>query len=169
MRKQNEHSNKAIRLAGLLLCLVLVSTYFTSGLLARYTTTSEGEDAARVAVMAMDTSYVIENPISIAPGEDKTIEITLTNKKNNRICEVAQNYSMTVENITNNMELSFKYFLVSGAGNINEDSVSGTFKAGVEETVTYKIKIAWTGNPRPASSAFEVDGLKIVIKAEQVD
>ena len=149
---------------------LLVATFmFTGASFSKFASTSSEEDCARVAVMAMDTSCVIDRELAIAPGETVDFTIQLTNKQNDQICEVAQNYSMTVENLTNNMGLDCAYFLIDGAGETKKDTVSGTFHAGIEEVVTYKVKITWPQVPQPASSAFEVDGLKVVIKTEQVD
>lgn len=165
-----EKKNKMhLPLSAYLTYLLVATLLFTGVSFSKFATTSSGEDSARVAVMAMDTSYVIAEELPIAPGETVEFTVTLTNKEEDRICEVTQNYFMTVENLTNNMALSYDYFLMDGANEKVQDSVSGTFHAGVEESATYKIKITWTGAPQPASSAFEVDGLKIVIKTEQVD
>lgn len=165
-----EKKNKMhLPLSAYLTYLLVATLLFTGVSFSKFATTSSGEDSARVAVMAMDTSYVIAEELPIAPGETVEFTVTLTNKEEDRICEVTQNYFMTVENLTNNMALSYDYFLMDGANEKVQDFVSGTFHAGVEESATYKIKITWTGAPQPASSAFEVDGLKIVIKTEQVD
>ena len=167
--KYEKKKKMRLPLSAYLTYLLVATLLFTGVSFSKFATTSSGEDSARVAVMAMDTSYVIAEELPIAPGETVDFTVTLTNKEDNRICEVTQNYSMYVENLTNNMSLAFEYFLVEGASETKQDSVAGTFYAGVEESVTYKIKITWTGAPRPASSAFEVDGLKIVVKTEQVD
>ena len=155
---------------GIYLIYLLVATLLFTGVsFSKFATTSSGEDSARVAVMAIDTTHVIAQELPIAPGETNDFTITLTNKENDRVCEVTQNYSMTVENLTNNMALSYEYYLVENGTETKKDAVTGTFGAGIEEAVTYKIKITWNGAPQPAASAFEVDGLEIVIKAEQVD
>lgn len=167
--KYEKKNKMRLPLSAYLTYLLVATLLFTGVSFSKFATTSSGEDSARVAVMAMDTSYVIAEELPIAPGETVEFTVTLTNKEEDRICEVTQNYFMTVENLTNNMALSYDYFLMDGANAKVQDSVSGTFHAGVEESATYKIKITWTGTPQPASSAFEVDGLKIVIKTEQVD
>ena len=48
-RAVRKPKNAAMTLAMILLCLVLVSSYLTAGMLARYTTTDMGGDVARVA------------------------------------------------------------------------------------------------------------------------
>lgn len=167
--KYEKKNKMRLPLSAYLTYLLVATLLFTGVSFSKFATTSSGEDSARIAVMAIDTSYVIAEELSIAPGETVDFTVTLTNKEGDRICEVTQNYSMTVENLTNNMALSYDYYLMDGENESAKDSVGGTFHAGVEESATYKIKITWTGVPQPASSAFEVDGLKIVIKTEQVD
>jgi len=172
LSSHKKHKNKhkmRLPLSAYLTYLLVATLMFTGVSFSRFATTSSDEDSARVAVMAMDTSYVIRNELAIAPGETVDFTVTLTNKEDERICEVTQNYSMYVENLTNNMSLSFDYYLVEGTGETKLNSVTGTFNAGVEESVTYKIRITWSGVPQPAASSFEVDGLRIVIKTEQVN
>ena len=53
-------SNPMLTLAAILLCLVMISSHFTSGLYARYTASSEAHDEARVAsfVVATDLDHI---------------------------------------------------------------------------------------------------------------
>ena len=165
-----EKKNKLrLPISAYLTYLLAATLMFTGISFSKFATTSSGADHASVAVMAMDVSYEIENQFPIAPGETVEFTVTLTNKENGRICDITQNYSMTVENLTNNMNLSFSYILVDGENETAYNSASGTFHAGVEESATYRVIMTWTGAPQPANSAFEVDGLKIVIRSEQVD
>lgn len=167
--KYEKKNKMRLPLSAYLTYLLVATFLFTGVSFSKFATTSSGEDSARVAIMAMDTSYVIAEELPIAPGETVVFTVTLTNKEDNQICEVTQKYSMYVENLTSNMSLSYEYFLIDGTNETKQDPVAGTFYAGVEGSATYKIKITWTGVPQPAGSAFEVDALKIVVKAEQVD
>lgn len=167
--KYEKRKKMRLPLSAYLTYLLVATLLFTGVSFSKFAATTSENETAEVAVMAMDTSYVIAEDLSIAPGETVEFTVTLTNKKDNRICEVKQNYSMSVENLTNNMALAFDYFRMDGTTETKLDSVTGTFSANIEESTTYKIKITWTGAPQPASSAFEVDGLRIVIKTEQID
>ena len=54
------HRNRAMTTAGLLLCLVLATTFLVCGMLARYTSTGAGRDVSRVAkfdVTGTDTLF----------------------------------------------------------------------------------------------------------------
>ena len=67
--------NIALRLAGILFCLTLVSFYMVSGLFAKYTTSGKGSDSARVIkfgdITLTETGDFYEgNKIWIVPGLD---------------------------------------------------------------------------------------------------
>lgn len=48
LRKSPQNGNMAMRLAGILFCLTMLSIYMVGGLFARYTTSGQGGDSARV-------------------------------------------------------------------------------------------------------------------------
>lgn len=67
--------NIALRLAGILFCLTLVSFYMVSGLFAKYTTSGKGSDSARVIkfgdITLTETGDFYEgNKMWIVPGLD---------------------------------------------------------------------------------------------------
>lgn len=169
MRFRTQKVNIPMCVAYVLFCLTMFSVSLSGNLYARYTAKDISQDSARVAVMAANASYMLDRELPVAPGESVEFTLDLVNSANGHVCEVTQNYSMFVESLTENMELDFEYFLLDGGEETKTELVSGTFYAGVEASVTCKVKITWTGVPQPASSAFEVDGIRVVIQAEQVD
>ena len=97
-QKNNKKSSMGIgcvliRIAAVLFCLVVVSTYLMSGLFARYVAKGTGSDSARVAGFEVQLSGVmdgVEYKVSaLAPG---TIAITLNNQS-----EVAVSYKIRVD------------------------------------------------------------------------
>lgn len=56
-----------------LFCLVLITTHFTSGFMARYTTKSSGTDRARVA------AFAVEAELDPDPEEDSSYYISIHN------------------------------------------------------------------------------------------
>lgn len=156
-------------LACILFCLTLFSLHLTGGLYAKYTAKAKGEDAVRVAVMAMDATLVIDEDIYIAPGETQDFEIILTNKEGDRICEVVQNYTLSVKNLTENMKLNFEYYAVDGENATKVVEASGVFPAGIETSENYRVRVTWPDAPQPANQAFEVDALQLIVNAEQID
>lgn len=152
--------------------ILLATLLFTGVSFSKFATTSSGQDSARVAVMASDTSFVL-NDINLAPGDAYVdIPVTLTNQKDGRVCEVEQQYTMYVENITNNMELTFTYYNDKGVlikdGDTPVSEVVGFFHAAAVDTDTYTIRVEWTG-PRTEEYSHAVDALRVRIVAEQLD
>ena len=167
--KYEKKNKMRLPLSAYLTYMLVATLLFTGVSFSKFATTTVSEDNARVAIMAADIDYAIDQELRIAPGETQEITVTLTNKEGGRVCEVTQDYTLTVENLTNNMALTYEYFLVDDETETKKDSATGTFYAGEENSVTYKIKISWGTAPQPANMAFEVDALKIVVKTEQVD
>lgn len=91
--KTNRKVNIPMCVALVLLCLVLVSAHLTSGLFARYTSSSTGSDSARVAKFEVVTTGSTSG-ISVKTGtsdpDTTSYTITIENKS-----EVAVSYQLT--------------------------------------------------------------------------
>ena len=165
--------NIPMLLASVLFCLTLVTTCLVSSLFARYTASSTGFDSARVAVMAMNKTVTLNSPLIAAPGEEKVFTVRVTNKEGARVCEVAQQYILYVENMSGNMDLTYEFVgatptnYIDAAGN-EHIAVTGYFAPGEERSITYTVKVKWNAS-QPERMAFEVDALRIVVLASQVD
>ncbi len=156
-----------MRLALILLCATAFTTAMLSGLYARYLTKSSGQDSARVALMAGDATYTLSD-LYAAPGEENRIRFTITNTEGGSVCEVAQTYRVKVINLTKNLPLAFTYFKVDGGEQTKIDKIQGVFHAGESQSVTYEVQILWE-SPQPATQAFEMDALQVIIETEQID
>ena len=83
MTHQKQIRNPAITLAAILLCLVLITTYMTSGLYAKFTTSSSAGDSARVATFAIETDLdhirlgASDTPLLELGGEDEIESVDL--------------------------------------------------------------------------------------------
>ena len=151
--------------------ILLATLLFTGVSFSKFASTSSGQDGARVAVMASDASFTL-NSIQMQPGTTYVeIPVTLTNKKNGRVCEVEQEYTLYVENITQNVDLTFTYY--DNRGDLIMDNgqpateVRGFFYAAAEATATYTIRISWEA-PQPEDLSQAVDALRVYVLAEQV-
>lgn len=80
-----------IRTAAVLFCLVMITTYLTAGLYARYTASGKGTDSARVAKFDV-TAVGVEIQSKLDSVGDGEYKITVTNDS-----EVAVRYGMVVE------------------------------------------------------------------------
>lgn len=149
-------------LAGVLLCLTLISFHFCGGLYARYTAGGAGEDTARVAKFDISDSgaYFSQN-LLIQSAPDKPIEKQIEVKNNS---EVTVAYIVTIRNSTGNIPYTFS---VDDCAPLEDECVATCYLApGTQKTV--KIMVGWS-----AESALEyvgmVDLIKISICAQQVD
>ncbi len=81
----------SLSVASVLLCLVLLSAHFTSGMYARYVTSASGGDTSRIAKFVVSGKGA-EEPVQIKAGDTEgEYTITLTNNS-----EVAVRYDLTV-------------------------------------------------------------------------
>ena len=76
MKRKNRVS-KILSVAGVLLCLVMVTSYFSSGMLARYVTRANGDDTARIAALKVSAETVEKT--DAATAFTRTYEVTLKN------------------------------------------------------------------------------------------
>lgn len=92
---------RLIFLAGILLCLILITTAAMGGLFARYVATETGHDTARVAVFDVNAEWLPEiNPIS----RKHEVEVVCTQDEEESGC-----FELTV---TNRSEVAVAYKLV---------------------------------------------------------
>lgn len=95
-RRPMQVGDMVVRVALLLLCLVMVSAYMTSGLLARYTTSAQASDTARVAKFDVQVTGTPQNvEINASVSSSGVYHITITNQS-----EVAVQYTLAVSDIS---------------------------------------------------------------------
>lgn len=173
-----------LRIAAVLLCLVLVSTYLLSGLYARYTTSATGTDEARVAVFGSSESVTLDSGggllASMVPGNSATYKITVSNAQGDRVSEVAQSYNVEVET-AGNLPLTFT-LSENGKGTIAESSSASAafsihsfaaddmrFAAGAPQSKTYWLTVTWPANKNDAKYANVPDFIQVNVNVSQID
>lgn len=113
-KSSRKKPNIAICVAFVMLCLTLVSTYMTAGLLAKYTTSDQASDSARVAKFTVSSSALgtfekIESTFvlgDLAPT-DEFIKMKTFSIQNDS--EVSVECRIEVKNVTMNLPLVFDY------------------------------------------------------------
>lgn len=157
--------NISMYIACALLCLTLITTYMTSGLYARYTAQDEMYDGARVAefeVTDQYTSFSQNMRFDIAPDDEYTAKVTVKNNS-----EVAINYKLSVNNVTENIPLKFK--VSSDGGNTYKDlPYRGFDMAPGGATAIYTLKVEFD-DKNAINYMGMVDLIMIELKAEQID
>ena len=139
-------------LAGILLCLVMISTHFTSGLYARYSTVASGSDSARVIKFGQLTvTTENEKNIVFAPGAHlkNDIKISFGGSEASTIIFVAINAQGWT--VTNNVDYT------DSKGQLSWSVADGwTFLEGNENVYVYYQEL--TPNTVLTDSKFIKDG-----------
>lgn len=160
MKKESPRSNWIWYLAGVLLCLTLVSVHLTSGLYARYCSTASGEDSARVARFNVTAEGELTATFSalISPGE--TVEKTVKVHNNS---EVAITYTVSAENRFDNLPLTFSFTKQGAQGPELYLAAGGTAE--------FSLSIYWpTDNGKnDVSYSGKVDLVLLTLSAVQAD
>ncbi|MBR5520076.1 MAG: hypothetical protein IKU55_05105 [Clostridia bacterium] len=157
MKQVNMKTPLVFRVAVLLLCLLLISSYMLGGrLYARYITTDYSSDSARVASFAFsdDLNTKVQTLVLDAsmmyPG--KTLNTTAAISNNG---EVALRYIVTVENLTGNLPIEY--------GELG----AKTLYPGESSNVT--IALEWPAEKSSVEYVGKMDVLRISVLVEQVD
>lgn len=147
------------------LCYALVVTMALTGItLSGYVSSASDQDGARVAVMGAGVQALTTDQIYICPGEKVQIPFSITNTDAlGRVSEVTLNYSITVENIENNLPLTWELYSGDAVA-----AYSGRLNPGQEQTLSYSLEVTWPAEQNASAMAFEVDALRITVTAEQV-
>lgn len=166
-----EQKNKApvnwiLRAAGVLLCLVLASSYLVCGMFARYTTTATGSDTARVAKFSISGTAIQSADITadLSPGEAKTCQLEINNDS-----EVAVEFEVSIKNLTDNLPLDFSVRLENDSELQESDQFVFTDQMSPAEKTIYKLYILWPGDASSPQYSGMVDQIRVTVNATQID
>ncbi len=177
MKKERDRKgNILMYTVAVLLCATLFSMYLVGGLYARYTTNMVGSDSASVAEFNItEEGTLFENvETNITPGETQGVSLIITNKS-----DVAMEYTLTVENVTDNIE-PLKFVLKSADGSVspvptdsheNGISINSVRQLPGEHTDNYTLNIVWepTDEKDALARIGMVDYITVSITATQID
>lgn len=174
------------RVAALLLCLVLITTYLLSGAYSKFFSGASGGDSARVAHFSPNfTSAMVVDFKNATPGDATEINFTVQNYSGEKMPEVAMKYKILLKT-TGNIPLTFT--LLDSSENKLLDSpwdCNGTsgeceyeytdsslvFSAGRQETDRYKLNIKWPADADLNSAQFSgmTDAVYLSVEFLQID
>ena len=175
------------RIAALLVCLTLITTYLLSGAYSKFYTSSSGGDSARVAHFSPDfttsTVITVENQLPgfpDIPNHSYLIDFSVQNYTGDKASEVAMKYKIVLKTTGN---IPLKFTLLNGEGNQLEtwdcNGTSGecvygydplrVFGVGTKETVQYKLKIEWPSDRNNAQFSGMTDAVYLSAEFEQID
>lgn len=168
MKKTNGKTPVVFRFGVVLLGALIISTHFMSGLYARYSTTATGSDSARVAKFSFSdgnwASQSLETAIkSMKPGEEESIQVEIQNTG-----EVAIQYTVQLENLTNNLPLKATMQIPAADGASEAETVSNvTISPSGSQTVN--VVISWPSGENSVDYIGKTDIVRIIVTAEQID
>ncbi len=174
--------NIPMRIAGVLLVLVMISAYSISGLYARYTTSAEGSDSAKVAKWVFNVYE--EKTVEIAVDQIKTpgnfceYTFSISNGDGTTVSEVTQKFVVKLEQFGTlplqyeleelNEDGTEKETKTASASDVGIITFLGNFETNTAKTIKYKLRIEWPDT----SKAYVEDGLTVVyltVRSEQID
>ena len=170
MKKNRTKTPVALYAAALIFCLVLItSSFYNSGFLARYTSASQGSDGARVAKYDVTISDLSSSSLSMNSFDDGTLAAStqFTVSSNS---EVDVRYSVVV---TFPRALpSWVHIAIDGV----EPSVNGatytfndlgSFDTGEGNSATHTL--SFTVDPGLQNEDLSLNGISIDVIVEQID
>ncbi len=167
LRKNKTKVNIPICIAAVLLCLTLFSTYLVTGLFARYATSAQGSDHARVAKFSIKRGGALTESIEadLVPGEDKGVTLIIENNS-----EVAVEYTVTVTNVSNNLPLNFRLVKTGDAPDVAQNGTTFTAQQiPGSHSDQYTLFIDWQAGDDDLTLMGMVDYITVTVTAAQID
>ena len=192
MMKNNDKAmkkNKKVRIPMLLcMCFLAIASLAFGGItLSSYLTKGEGEDSAKVAAIAMDSSaeFVLER---MKPGWSENITFEVTNYSGEgaakAVSEVAQEYTITIGG-TNNLPLVYTLKCSDDTAGGNGIELSkeqsgtqltwgsasgvGTLPPSSDAKHTYVLTATWPTDKNAEYLSDEIDLITVTVDAVQID
>lgn len=181
MKKLNRRTPVVFHVGLVILCMVLISTYLTGGLYARYTSSDSSSDSARVAkfdIKNQITSHVVDLelhffdsakssaslPFSVTSGSEVSVKYDVV--VNMPALPDGYNYDWLEVNLNGQIlpPQSENIFTFSEVGKFapNDDSTH-------EYVLTLTIRSEYLGMPPAGLNDLENGGVAITVHAEQID
>ena len=162
MHRSEKRKNWIMRLAALLACLTLASASATGRLYARYSTGVSFSDGARVAAFCIEETGQLTQTLTLDgmhPGDTREFTVAVTSRS-----EVAVSYTIAVQNVYQNLPLTFAMLDASG-----KESKSAAIAPNESDEKTYTLRVTWPAEQNSPEAAGKTDLLVITLNALQVD
>lgn len=163
----------------LLLVLLLISLYLSSGYLARYVTSANNSASSRTAKFSFNinnnSSLELDLSAVNAPGTSHSYSFDVVSSSTN---EVARGYLVKVKT-TNNLPLNITLAddsstlasttATKGTGISYELTTSGTVAAGTALSKRYTITVSWPANETSSDYAGVIGVISLEVSGTQID
>ena len=170
-----------MRIAALLACLTLITTYLLSGAYSKFFSGASGGDSARVARFSPDFTSAKVLDFEKTPGYNTEIDFTVQNYSDENPPETAMKCRIFLKT-TGNIPLTFT--LTDSAENpLQTWECDGTrgeklyeysdsslvFSMGVKQSQAYKLKAEWKSDKKDARFSGMTDAVYLEAVFEQID
>lgn len=170
------------RVAALLVCLVLITTYLLSGAYSKFFSGASGGDSARVARFSPKFTSAKVLDFEKTPGYTAKIDFSVQNFTGENPSEVAMKYKIVLKT-TGNIPLKFILLDKSENTTIETWDCNGTsgeqkyyytndtlvFGVGTKASIDYKLKIEWPSDRNNAQFSGMTDAVYLSVEFEQID
>lgn len=154
MRKMNIKTAYIFRIALILICAILVSTYFIASLYAKYTSKGDTDDKAEVSSFNVEVSGTLTETIilpPLKPGDSFTRAIEIVSDS-----EVGVRYTISVTT-TGNLPLTLNWTEITGIIAPNNDT-----------PVSYTLTAEWAESLKDYTLSGRVDTINVTVVCEQI-
>ena len=169
------------RIVAYLFCLSLVGLLVVGVSYARYAQEVQGKATGSVAAVALDGTLDLTSTLQgMRPGQSRSVDFSVTNKKDATVSEVTLNYSVSIKT-TGNLPLTYTLAAQNDAG--KGGSFAGPPAGGAEPVWTggvlpygssdadvghtYTLTVTWPEGSADESFADEIDLVTLTVDAQQ--
>lgn len=169
------------RIATLLVCLTLISTYLLSGAYSKFFSGASGGDSAKVARFSPDFTSAKVLDFEKTPGYNAKIDFSVQNYSDENQPETAMKCKIVLKTTGN---IPHTFTLMDSEENALQtwecDGTSGdqiyeytdsslVFGADTKETESYKLIIEWSSEKNNAKFSGMTDAVYLSVEFEQID
>lgn len=176
-------NNKRIYQLFICICLafiVVVSALAKSSTQAKYISTVSGNSLASVASVAMEQNRISFNTSDLKPGGSASYAFTVTNVSSGIVSDVAQSYTITVNDLgnlpliytlqcTSTGENGIGIYTAKTALTAGTASAAGVLPHTTETTHTYTLTASWPTDSTNPALADEIDLITLTVDSIQLD
>lgn len=174
------------RIISYIIYLALACTLVFGITYARYSSKVTGNVTAKTASVEMNSTIDLSKQLEeMTPGSSKKIEFKVTNKKEENVSEVGQEYSITIDT-TGNLPLTYTIdsdvaapasgnyvtAVKEASGETNHKWTGGVLPYSADGvTHKYVLTVKWTESGDEDNSAYsdEIDQVTLTVDAKQIE
>ncbi len=181
MKHRINAASITLRMAALLICLVLLTGNLLSDIMARFTTSDESRDSARVAGFVFSVNNAENNSFDLDlshikhPGTYQDFTFTVSNQKGNIVSEVAESVTANIKTegeiplvITLSVNSDTHTFTVVENTELFSADIA-SFAAGAEASQSFTLRVEWPRTQNSIDLMNKPMEITLSLTAEQID